>query len=365
MKVRLFDFEREILTIGEEIKQGIARVLNSGRYILGPELEEFEREFAAFCNVQFCIGTASGTDALFLALKALDVGPGDEIITAANTFAATALAIAHTGARPVFVDIEKSSHLMDTALIEDAITKRTKGIVPVHLYGLCADMDQINSIAQRHHLFVLEDACQAHGALYKTRPAGCLGNAAAFSFYPTKNLGAYGDGGCITTDDRHLYNRLILLRDYGRKDRYYHEILGYNSRLDEIQAAILRVKLRYLGDWIEKKQEIAGTYNVAFDNINHIKLKLDKGSTHAYHLYVVTVDKRDELKKYLNEKGVETLIHYPVPLHRQPIFSGAKGLPDLKNTELRATQILSLPMHPWLEDKEVEYVIDIIKGFYR
>ncbi|MEA3223414.1 MAG: DegT/DnrJ/EryC1/StrS family aminotransferase [Thermodesulfobacteriota bacterium] len=364
MKVRLFDFEREILAIGGEIKEGIARVLNSGRYILGPELEEFEREFATLCNARFCIGTASGTDALFLALKALDVGPGDEIITVANTFAATALAIVHTGARPVFVDIENNSHLMNPSLIEDAITGRTKGIIPVHLYGLCADMDQINSIAQRHHLFVLEDACQAHGALYKTRPAGCLGNAAAFSFYPTKNLGAYGDGGCITTDDLKLYNKLILLRDYGRKDRYYHEILGYNSRLDEIQAAILRVKLRYLGDWIEKKQRIAGTYNAAFDNINHIKLKPDKGSTHVYHLYVVAVDKRDELKSYLDEKGVETLIHYPVPLHRQPVFAGAKVLSVLENTELRAIQILSLPMHPWLKDKEVGYVINAVMGFY-
>jgi dTDP-4-amino-4,6-dideoxygalactose transaminase len=263
------------------------------------------------------------------------------------------------------VDIEKDSHLIDPAAIEDAITKKTRGIIPVHLYGMCADMDRINKIAKKYKLFVLEDACQAHGALYKGKSAGSLGDVAAFSFYPTKNLGAYGDGGCVTTNNEGLYKKVLLLRNYGQTDRYHYEIPGYNSRLDEIQAAILRVKLQHLNNWIEKRRKIAARYDQGLKGINFISEKHAKGSTHVYHLYVIAVEKRDELKKHLADKGIETLIHYPVPLHKQKIFDKARVAGTLENTDTRASQILSLPFHPWLADDEIGYVINAVKVFYR
>lgn len=362
--IKFFDFSPEISEIGDQIKDAINRVIYSDRYILGNEVSAFEKEFSKVCSCKHAVGVASGTDALFLALKAFDVGPGDEVITVANTFAATALAIMYTGATPVFVDIGPNSHLINTLLIEKAITPKTKAIIPVHLYGACADMDKIMAIATDHNLYVLEDACQAHGALYKNRPAGGIGHLAAFSFYPTKNLGAYGDGGMITTNGTDLYNKLILLRNYGQRDRYSYNIPGYNSRLDEIQAAILNEKIKYLSKWVEKRQKIAGIYDIGLSDINLVKTRINFASTHAYHLYVISVEKRDELQAHLKDNGVETLIHYPVPLHKQEAFEEAKVYGQLKQTELRSNQILSLPIYPWLKDEEVHYIIDCVKNFY-
>jgi len=362
--IKFFDFSPEISEIGDQVHNAMKRVISSGRYILGSETAAFEKEFAQVCSCKHAVGVASGTDALFLALKALNVGPGDEVITVANTFAATALAIMYTGATPVFIDIEPHSHLINTLLIKEAITPQTKVILPVHLYGACADMDKIMEIAARCNFYVIEDACQAHGAIYKKRPAGGIGHLAAFSFYPTKNLGAYGDGGMVTTNDTVLYNKLILLRNYGQKNRYSYSIPGYNSRLDEIQAAVLNVKLKYLFNWLERRQRIADMYDVGLGDINLVKTRTAKTCTHAYHLYVISVEKRDELQVCLKDNGVETLIHYPVLLHKQKAFKKAKVHGQLKHAELRSNQILSLPIYPWLKDDEVHYIIDCVRNFY-
>jgi len=365
MGIDFFDFKREIAAEGAELQAALEKVLSSGRYILGEEGTRFEESFAAACGCRHAIGVASGTDALFLVLKAWGVGQGDEVITVANTFAATALAIAYTGATPVFVDIASDSHLIDPARIEAAVTGRTKAIIPVHLYGQCADMDAIMAIAHRHGLSVLEDACQAHGALYRGRTAGSLGHAAAFSFYPTKNLGAYGDAGAVTTNDADLETKLRLLRNYGQTDRYHHVLKGYNSRLDELQAALLNAKLKRFTDWTARRQAIAGQYDGRLAGINLIPVKLTEGSTHVYHQYVIAVRERDGLQEYLKDKGIATLIHYPVPLHRQAAFADAHTAGDLRQTELRASQILSLPIHPWLDDQEVDFIIEAILAFMR
>jgi len=362
MVIDFFDFKREIAAYGGELETALQKVLRSGRYILGEEGARFEQSFAGVCGCGHALGVASGTDALFLALKAFGVGQGDEVITVANTFAATALAIAYTGATPVFVDIEPDSHLINPGCIEAAITDRTKAIIPVHLYGQCADMDAIMAIAHRHGLAVLEDACQAHGALYRGRTAGSLGHAAAFSFYPTKNLGAYGDAGAITTNDKDLYGKLCLLHNYGQTDRYHHILKGYNSRLDELQAALLNAKLKRFMEWTGRRQEIARRYDERLAGINLIPVKLKQGSTHVYHQYVIAVPERDGLQEHLERKGIATLIHYPVPLHKQAAFADAHTAGNLRQTELRASQILSLPIHPWLEDQEVDYIIEAIQA---
>ncbi|HQP31239.1 MAG TPA: DegT/DnrJ/EryC1/StrS family aminotransferase [Deltaproteobacteria bacterium] len=365
MGIDFFDFKREIAAEGAEILAALEKALRSGRYILGEEGARFEERFAGVCGCRHALGVASGTDALFLVLKAWGVGQGDEVITVANTFAATALAIAYTGATPVFVDIAPDSHLIDPRCIEAAITRKTKAIIPVHLYGQCADMDAIMAIADRHGVAVLEDACQAHGALYRGRQAGGLGHAAAFSFYPTKNLGAYGDAGAITTNDADLDGRLRLLRNYGQTDRYHHVIKGYNSRLDELQAALLNAKLKRFMDWTARRQEVARRYDEHLAGINLIPLRLEEGSTHVYHQYVITVPERDALQEHLKSRGIATLIHYPVPLHRQAAFGDARVVGDLRQTELRAAQILSLPVHPWLKDQEVDQIIGAVLDFVR
>jgi len=365
MVIDFFDFKREIAAVGGELQAALEKVLRSGRYILAEEGARFEEGFAKVSGCRHALGVASGTDALFLVLKAFEVGPGDEVITVANTFAATALSIAYTGATPVFVDIAPDSHLIDPEAFAQAVTSRTKAVIPVHLYGQCADMDAIMAIAGRHGLAVIEDACQAHGALHQGRPAGSLGHAAAFSFYPTKNLGAYGDAGAITTNDTELNEKLRLLRNYGQTDRYHHVVKGYNSRLDELQAALLNAKLTRFMDWTARRQTIAGRYDEHLAGTNLIPVKLKEGSTHVYHQYVIAVPEREALQEYLKGKGIATLIHYPVPLHKQAAFADAKVALDLRQTELRASQILSLPIHPWLEDQEVDYIIEAILAFAR
>lgn len=363
MKIPFFDFSRETGFLESEIRDSIDRVMASGRFILGDECAAFEKEFARICSCGHAVGVASGTDALFLTLKALGIGEGDEVITVSHTFAATGLAVLYTGARPVFVDIAAGSYHLDADLLEQAVTERTRAVIPVHLYGMCADMTRIMEVARARRIAVVEDACQAHGALHRGRPAGSFGDAAAFSFYPTKNLGAYGDGGMVTTNDPEIAEKLLLLRNYGQRDKYRHESPGYNSRLDEIQAAILRTKLKYLPEWTRRRQQIARMYDQGLGDINLLAQSPEKGSTHVYHLYVIAVRGRDGLRSFLEDRGIQTLVHYPIPLHRQSAFQDAMVSGSLGRTEEAAGRILSLPMYPWLSDSEVERIVGAVREF--
>ncbi len=345
-----------------EIHTAVDRVLGSGWYILGREVEAFEREFAAYCGVKHVVGCASGTEAIALALMAVGVGLGDEVVTVANTAVPTVSAISMTGATPVFVDVD-DHFLMDVTGIESAVTERTKVIMPVHLYGQMADMDAIGAIALKHKLLVIEDAAQAHGAEYRKRRAGSWGTLGCFSFYPTKNLGCYGDGGAVATDDKGLYDRLVMLRNYGQEKRYYHRIKGINSRLDELQAAVLRVKLNHLDEWNERRRQVAAWYGeVLGDACECPREKPD--ARHVYHLYVIRTSDRDGLKAHLEEEGVATLMHYPVPVHLQDAYKDLGYRPgDLPVTEATAAKILSLPMHPAVTRSGVLYVGDKIREY--
>jgi len=341
--------------IKEKIDSAVARVLKSGWYILGKELKAFEEEFAKYCSVKYAVGCASGTEAIALSLMALNITQDDEVITVPNTAVPTISAISMTGAKPVLVDIDKY-FLMDTSKIEKAITKKTKVILPVHLYGQAADMDKINNIATKYKLKVIEDAAQAHGAQYKGKKTGSLSDLGCFSFYPTKNLGAFGDGGAITTNDKMFYERLLMLRNYGEKERYYHAIEGINSRLDEVQAAVLRIKLKYLDRWNSQRKKIAGVYNNLLMDVCAIPLER-KESSHIFHLYVIRAKNRQKLQAHLKKKGIDTLIHYPVPVHLQKAYARLKYTKgDFPVTEQCAQEILSLPMHPYLNEKNIKYI---------
>ena len=351
-------------SIKEEIRQAIDGVLESGWFILGKNVEAFEVEFAQYCGVRFGVGVSSGTDALHLALRACGIQPGDEVITVPNTAIATALAITMAGGTPVFVDIDPQSYNMDVSQIESAITPKTKAILPVHLFGQTADMDPILALAKGRGLKVIEDACQAHGAEYKGKKAGSLGDVGCFSFYPTKNLGAYGDGGMVITNDEEIAHRVRLLRNYGERERYYHAIKGFNSRLDELQAAVLRVKLKRLDEWNSARRERAKLYNDLLANNGIITpAEMDYGK-HIYHLYVVRTKFRDELRRFLESRGVGTLIHYPVPVHLQEAY-GDLGLKRgaLPVAERYADEILSLPLYPELTREDQETVASLIREF--
>lgn len=359
------DLKIQYAALSQEINSAVQNVMDRSDFILGEDVDLFEKEFGGFIGAKYNIGVASGTDALHLAMLAAGVEAGGEVITAANTFVATALAIAYTGARPVLVDIDVDTYNMDVTEVKKAITKKTKAIIPVHLYGQPVDMDAVMEIAKRKNLVVIEDACQSHGALYKGRAIGTIGDMGCFSFYPGKNLGAYGDGGLIAANNSDLADKVGLLRNYGQRRKYYHEMKGYNSRLDTIQAAILRVKLKRLKEWNERRVKNAGLYNRLLKDL-HITLpyKADYG-THVYHLYVIRVSKRDELQKYLSSKGISTGIHYPVPIHLQKAFSDLeykKG--DFPITEMYASEILSLPMYPEMTESQVNEVAEGIKEFY-
>lgn len=356
------DLKREYKFIKKEIDRAISRVLNSGRYILGDEVKSFEKEFANYCGAKYCVGVASGTDALFLSLKALNIGPGDEVITAANSFAATALAIELAGARPVFVDINPETFNLDPEKIGAKITKHTKAIIPVHLYGQLAGMETITKIARRHGLKIIEDACQAHGASFKGKKAGAWGQAAAFSFYPVKNLGAYGDGGAVITNDKKIYKKLLYLRYYGQTELYHSDFFGVNSRLDEIQAAILRVKLKYLDKRNRRRQEIAGLYHKLITNPAVILPKITGDKSQVFHLFVVRVKQRDALRRFLKKNGVETVIHYPIALNRQLAFRKLAGA-KCPVAEKLAGEILSLPMYPFLKNQEIKKISSVINSF--
>jgi dTDP-4-amino-4,6-dideoxygalactose transaminase len=341
-----------------EIDAAIDNVLTNGRYILGPEVELFEREFAAYCGVKHAVGVGSGTEALHVALAAMGIGEGDEVITTAHTAVATVSAIRMLGATPVFADIERDTFTIDPHRIN--VTSRTKAIVPVHIYGQPADLDPILKLG----VPVLEDCAQAHGAKYDGRRVGSLGLLGAFSFYPTKNLGAIGDGGAVVTNDDELAKRMRLLREYGWAERYVSSTHGWNTRLDELQAAILRVKLRHLDEDNARRRAIAKKYDEAFapcstDTVVCAPVVRD-GVEPVYHLYVITLDRRDALQQHLRDRGIGALIHYPVPVHKQPAYATSDSLP---NTEWAARSVLSLPMYPELTDEQQAQVIDAVRSF--
>lgn len=340
-------------------------VIDKSWFIRGDECKKFEEEFAEYCGVKYCVGVASGLDALILILKAMNIGKGDEVIVPSNTYIATALAVSYNGAKPVFVEPEIETFNINPSKIEEKITFNTKAIIAVHLYGRTADMDAINSIAKKYNLKVIEDAAQAHGAKYKGRKAGSLGDAAGFSFYPGKNLGALGDGGCVTTNDKALADKIRALGNYGSDYKYHNIYKGMNSRLDEIQAAFLRVKLPNLDRWNEDRRATAKKY---FDGIKNPLIKLPLKSTdefeHIYHVFIIRCNKRDELEKYLNDNNIGTLKHYPIPMHEQECYKdlGIKH-GELPNAEEISRTVLSIPMYYGMTDEEINYVIDKINEF--
>lgn len=364
--VPFVDLAAQYAAIQAEVNGAILTLLNRTDFILGQEVELFEQEFAAFCEVKAAVGVDSGTSALELALRAYGVGPGDEVITAANTFIATALAISYTGATPVLVDIDPQTHTLAVTQVDQAITRQTKAIMPVHLYGHPADMDPIMALARKYNLVVIEDACQAHGARYKGRRVGSLGHAAAFSFYPAKNLGAYGDGGILVTNDCHVIEAVRLMRNYGSLKKYHHQIQGYNRRLDTLQAATLRIKLRHLEAWNQARRQHAQLYaDLLAEGPGSIIWPLESGGVESvYHLYVIRVEAREELRTHLQQAGIATGVHYPIPVHLQPAYQDLgyrQG--DFPITEQYAEQILSLPMYPELTREAIVHVSAAIKAF--
>lgn len=349
-----------------EIDAAIARVMESGRYILGQEVAAFEQEFAAYIGVRFGIGVGSGTEALHIALQACETKPGDEIITVSHTAVATVAAIQLCSARPILVDVDPHSFVIDAKQIERAVTSRTKAIIPVHLYGNMADMVTLRSIADRHGLWIIEDCAQSHGATYRGQKSGAWGDIGAFSFYPTKNLGAFGDAGMIVTNDPKLSERVRLLREYGWRKRYVSEISGLNSRLDELQAAILRVKLKHLDHWNDERRKRAKRYTERLAPLGIRCPSEGSGVKHVYHLYVIRMRERDALQVFLKKKGIETLIHYPVPIHLQKAYEELgyrKG--DFPSTEQCSSEILSLPLFPEMKEQEVEKVVESIRSFLK
>lgn len=362
MKIDFVDLKKQYLSIKPEIDAAISRVLNNTSFILGKEVEDFEKDFAEFCGTTYAIGVSSGTDALRLSLRALGISSGDEVITVANTFIATTLAISDCGAKPVLVDCN-SEYNIDINKIEAAITPRTKAIIPVHLYGQPADMGPIMKIAEKYNLKVVEDACQAHGAEYKSKKVGNLGHVACFSFYPGKNLGAYGDGGAITTNSSELAEKIMLLREYGQKKKYHHVLKGYNCRLDALQAAILSVKLKYLQDWNQARLEKAVIYTNLLTSLSGIITPKEMPNIKpVYHLYVIRTKERDKLLSILKEHGVSAGIHYPIPIHCQKAYTEL-GYPagSFPVAEKYASEIISLPIFPELSFDEIKYIVEILK----
>lgn len=363
MKVPFLDLEAAYLELKDEIDAAVARVLASGWYILGEEVEAFESEFAAYCEARHAVSVGNGLDALQLALRAMDVGPGDEVIVPSNTYIATWLAVSHTGARPVPVEPIEATYNLDPTKIEAALTKHTKVILPVHLYGQPADLDPILDIADRHGLRVLEDAAQAHGACYKGKRIGAHGDAVAWSFYPGKNLGALGDGGAVTTDCPEIADRIRVLHNYGSRVKYVNEEQGYNSRLDPIQAAVLRVKLKYLDDWNARRSVIAKQYRRGLKDVDLILPSVPDWSEPVWHVYVIRHARRDELQTSLANADIESLIHYPIPPHKQEAYSemglGNGALPIAENIH---REVLSLPIGPHLQKHQVDRVICSLKA---
>jgi len=361
-KVPYFDLTAQYSQMRDEIRAALDRVAEKAAFILGEEVERFERSFADYCGVKHAIALNSGTSALHLALLSAGIGPGDEVITTANTFIATVEAIAYTQARPVFADIDPSTANLDPEAVEKAITPRTRAIIPVHLYGRPADLDAIMDIAARHRLLVIEDACQAHGAMYNRKRVGGFGHASAFSFYPGKNLGAYGEGGALTTNDDDVANLVRSLRSHGESARYFHKYIGYNYRMDGFQGAVLNVKLRYLDEWTAKRREFAGIYRELLSEGN-VQIPEDSPAADCvYHLFVVYAENRDQVRAELDKRGVQTAVHYPKPVHLQDAFAhlgfGAGSLP---HTERACERVLSLPLWPEMTEEQLRYAAAAFK----
>lgn len=363
-EIPFLDLRAAYLELKAEIDAAVLRSLESGWYIGGAEVEAFEAEYANYCGAQFCIGVGNGLDALHLSLKALGVGPGDEVIVPSNTYIATWLAVTYSGAKPVPVEPDERTYNLNPALIEAAITPRTKAIIPVHLYGQPANLDPILEIARRYGLRVLEDAAQAHGARYKGKRIGAHGDAVAWSFYPGKNLGAMGDAGAVTTNDPELAERVSMLRNYGSKVKYVNELAGYNSRLDPIQAAVLRVKLAYLDEWNERRRLVAGLYLKQLANTGLTLPHVPEWGEPVWHLFVIRSSRRDQLQKHLESQGIATLIHYPIPPHRQQAYA-EMGLQEgsLPISEAIHREVLSLPIGPHLNMEQVGRVVEAIQSF--
>lgn len=363
MDVPFLDLPAQYRQIESELRPVLDDLMRRGAFIGGPEVEAFEREFAVFCGSRHCVGLNSGTDALRFALMAIGLTPGDEVVTVANTFIATTEAVTQAGGVPVFVDVDPATATMDPERLAAAITPRTRAVLPVHLYGQPADMDPILAIAAQHGLAVIEDACQAHGALYRERVAGTMGAFGAFSFYPGKNLGAFGDAGAVVTDSDEDARTIRMLRDHGQVRKYYHDLEGYNGRLDAIQAAVLRLKLRRLEEWTRARQANARLYDRLLDGIPGLeRIREADGRRSVYHLYVILVDDRDGLQRALADKGIGTGLHYPLPLHLQKAYAHLGiGPGRLPVTERLAERLLSLPMFPELAREQIEHVADSIR----
>ncbi|HET9308950.1 MAG TPA: DegT/DnrJ/EryC1/StrS family aminotransferase [Candidatus Sulfotelmatobacter sp.] len=363
IKVPYLDLKAQYQSIKPEIDAAIARVLDSCQFVLGGEVASFEKDFASYCGAAECIGLNSGTSALHLALLAAGIGPGDEVITVPFTFVASVAAVIYAGARPVLVDIDPRSFTLDTALIEAAITPRTKAILPVHLYGQTADMDPIVEIARRHNLLVIEDAAQAHGAKYKGRRAGSIGDMACFSFYPGKNLGAYGEGGAVTTSNPEYARAIRMLRDWGQDRKYHHLLRGYNYRMEGFQGAILGVKLRYLDRWTEARRAIVQKYNKLLANCEVETPAEMPWAYHVYHVYTLRANDRDSLHAALSAEGIQTGIHYPLPVHLQPAYADLGYRPGtFPHSEKAASQVLSLPLFPEMTDTHINAVTRVVQA---
>jgi dTDP-4-amino-4,6-dideoxygalactose transaminase len=362
--IPFLDLKAQYASIKDDIQSAIGRVLESTQFVLGPEVAAFEEEFAAYSGAHYGVAVNSGTSALHLALLAAGVGPGDEVITIPFTFVATVQAIRYTGAVPVFVDIDPATFTMDPAKLEAAITPRTKVILPVHLYGHSADMDPIVACARRHGLTVIEDACQAHGARYKNRPVGSLGDFACFSFYPGKNLGAYGEGGIVVTSDPARAKQMRMLRDWGQEQRYHHLHQGFNYRMEGLQGAILRVKLRHLEAWTESRRDNAARYNARLVGSQVETPYARPDCRHVYHVYAVRTDEREDLQARLQAEGVQTGLHYPIPVHMQPAHRDLgyhEG--QFPESERAAREVLSLPMYPELTDAQIDTVAAAVRAY--
>lgn len=362
MRIPLVELAGQYRMLRDEILPAMDGVMSEAQFILGEDVTRFEEEFAAFCGAKYCVGVASGLDALQLALRAVGVGTGDEVITAANTFIASALAVTHTGATPVLADVREDDFNLDPEAVERAITPRTKAILPVHLYGQPARMDEIRDIARRHGLKVVEDACQAHGARYGAARAGAMGDAGCFSFYPGKNLGGYGDGGAVVTDDPRVAERLRLDRNYGSRIKYIHDSAGFNSRLDTLQAAVLRIKLRRLDGWNARRRELAALYRELLADADVLLPAEMRGVEHVWHLFVVRHPERDRLLADLHARGIGAGVHYPIPIHEQAPYAGVRTVPDgAPVSTMLARQILSLPLYPEMTEAQVAEVADAVR----
>jgi dTDP-4-amino-4,6-dideoxygalactose transaminase len=367
MKIPLVDLKREYGSIKEEMDDAISEVVNSTKFILGPNTEAFENEFAKYCGAKYAVGVGSGNDALFLSLKTLGIPAGNETITVANTFTSTIDSIFHNGLVPVLSDIEEKTYNISVPMIENKINKKTKILLPVHLYGQPCDLDPIIKLAKNNNLAVVEDAAQAHGAEYKGKRIGSFGDLTCFSFYPSKNLGAYGDAGIVVTNNEDFVEKLKMLRNYGQEKKYYHSFIGFNTRLDEIQAAVLRVKLRYLDKWNKMRRKNAEMYNKLLKEIPQITTPYEAGyAKHVYYVYVIRVKEREELQKWLDSKGIGTVIHYPIPIHLLESYNflglGKRSFPT---TEKCANEIVSLPMFPLMTEEEINYVVENIREFFK